>query len=325
MHVTGFHHITCIGSDPQQNLDFYSGVLGLRLVKRTVHFDHADAYHLYYGDETGTPGSILTFFPFVRPEAAVRGSDSVQEVAFAIPEGSRDFWRSRLARFHVDVGRWTDQWGQSVLRLRDHDGQRLALVAVPGCERRSCWQHGPVGFDHAIRGLQGVRLGVADIEGELSMLTGLLGLARDGERGPIVRLAFAGPRHAGRYVDVEDMAGVPPAPRLPIEGAPPFAGTVNHIAFGTENEASQLEFRRLLVDAGLTLTPVKDRYYFKSMYMIDPGGIRVEITTDDCAGFLRDETLEALGEALQLPPWFEHLRGTYESSLPPLSERTVGR
>jgi glyoxalase family protein len=318
LRVTGLHHVTCIGSHPQRNLDFYEGILGLRLVKKTVHFDHEDVYHLYYGDETGTPGTILTFFPFPNPIPAMRGSDSIQEVAFAVPPGSRDFWKTRLESHRVDTEFWVEEFGEPVLRFRDHDGQRLKLVAVPGAGHRSRWSGGPVPDACAIRGLQGVRLGVADVDAELDMLTGCLGMARHGQQGNLSRLVFAGTRHGDRHVDVEAMPDVAPAPRLPLEGAPAYAGTVNHVAFGTENEATQRAFRERLVHAGLTLTPVKDRLYFKSIYMIDPGGIRVEIATDECAGFAADETPDRLGEALRLPPWLEHLRPDYEARLPPV-------
>jgi glyoxalase family protein len=316
--VTGFHHITCIGSHPQRNLEFYTGILGLRLVKKTVHFDHEDVYHLYYGDDAGRPGTILTFFPFPNPQPAVRGSDSIQEIALAIPTGSCGFWKSHLEAHRVDADFWVEEFDQPVMRFRDHDGQRLKLVAVAGSENRSCWESGPVPASHAIRGLQGIRLGVVDARAELDALTSLLGLVFKEQRGRVTRLGFSGSRHADRCVDVEAMPGVSPAPRLPLEGAPSFAGTANHVAFGTENERTQREFRERLVNAGLTLTPVKDRRYFKSIYMIDPGGIRVEIATDDCAGFAVDEPADRLGDALQLPPWFEHLRAGYEASLPPL-------
>lgn len=269
----------------------------------------------HYGDDTGMPGSVLTFFPFPDPQPAVRGSDAIQEIAFAVPPVSRDFWKSHLHRCGVDTDQWIEEFGQDVLRFRDHDGQRLKLVAVAGCEQRSYWQQGPLAAEHAIRGLQGIRLGVVDMEAELDMLTGLLGLVPQGESSSVTRLTFAGTEHADRCVDVEGMAGVPPAPRLPLEGAPAMAGTTNHVAFRTMDEQSQREFRERLVNAGLMLTPVKDRRYFKSIYMIDPGGIRVEIATDG-PGFTVDEPRDRLGGALCLPPWLEHLRPAYEVTLP---------
>jgi glyoxalase family protein len=316
--VRGFHHITCIGSHPQRNVEFYAGILGLRLVKKTVHFDNEDVYHLYYGDDAATPGTVLTFFPFSIPRPAVRGSNSIQEIAFAVPTTSCGFWKSRLECCRVDTDYWVEEFGEQVLRFRDHDGQRLKLVAAAGCERYQGNRHGSISAEHSIRRLQGVRLGVIDIASELNVLTDLLGLERQSEKGSVTRLAFADTGEAGPHVDVEHMAGVTPAPRLPLEGAPAMAGTTNHFAFATEDEQSQLSFRERLVNAGLTLTPVKDRQYFKSIYMIDPGGIRVEIATEG-PGFAVDESLDRLGEALCLPPWLEHRRSTYEASLPPIN------
>jgi glyoxalase family protein len=329
LQVTGFHHITCIGSHPQQNLEFYSGILGLRLVKKTVHFDREEVYHLYYGDDRGRPGTVLTFFPFTDPEPAIRGSNSIQEISFAVPESSQDFWKTHLEEHRVDADFWVEEFGQPALRFRDHDGQRLKLVAVTDSGSRSCWQTGPILTEHAIRGLQGVRLGVIDADDELAMLTELLGLIYSAQRGNVTRLNFRMPNPESRipgYVDVEAMPGVAPAPRLPLEGAPAMAGTTNHVAFATVNEQSQLEFRERLVDAGLTLTPVKDRRYFKSIYMIDRCGVRLEIATEG-PGFTVDESPEQLGEALKLPPWLEHLRPVYEASLPelPSSIRTLPR
>lgn len=318
MRVTGFHHVTCIGSHPRGNLHFYRDLLGLRLLKRTVHFDHEDVYHLYYGDELGTPGAILTFFPFPDPKPAARGSKAVQEVALAIPAGSQDYWWCRLQSFLVDADRWTEERGRDVLRFRDGDGQRLKLVASPGMDERACWAGGSVPAEQALRGLEGVELGVLDLDREVDFRSGRLGLVPGEERSGVLRLGFAGSRQPGRWVDVRAMPGVPAAPPLPLEGAPHWAGTVNHVAFGTEDERTQLGFRESLLEAGLTLTPVKDRLYFKSVYMIDPGGIRVEIATDDCAGFAFDEPPSELGTALKLPPWLEHLRPAYEASLPAL-------
>jgi glyoxalase family protein len=261
---------------------------------------------------------VLTFFPFANPIPAIRGSNSIQEIAFAVPISSCDFWKSRLECSRVDTDYWVDEFGEPVLRFRDHDGQRLKLVAVSGSEHRRGNQQGSVAAEHSIRCLHGVRLGVVDVASELSVMTDLLGLIRRTESGRVTRLAFSDTGESGPHVDVEDMTGVAPAPRVPLVGAPAMAGTTNHFAFATEDETSQLRFRDLLVNAGLTLTPVKDRQYFKSIYMIDPGGIRVEIATEG-PGFAVDEPPDRLGEALCLPPWLEHLRSAYEASLLPVA------
>jgi len=322
--VRGFHHVTCIASHPQANANFYSGILGLRLIKKTVHFDNERVYHLYYGDAAGTPGSVVTFFPFAHPEPALRGSDSIQEFAFAVPGGSCDFWTSRLDACRIEAGHWAGEFGRRVLRFRDHDGQRLALVETPGCEQRPYWHDGAIDGTRALRGVQGIRLGVAHVDREIEMATTLLGLTIRASRGSVTRLVFNGDGDdrqdmegdGGRYVEIEDMHGVPPAPRLPLEGAPAMAGTVNHVAFDAGSEASQLAFRERFISAGFTVTPVKDRHYFKSIYLIDPGGIRVEIAASHAAGFTRDEPFDRLGESLMLPPWLERLRAQYEQALP---------
>lgn len=322
MEVTGFHHVTCIGSHPQANVDFYARVLGLRLLKRTVHFDHEDVYHLYYGDERGTPGSIITFFPFPNPVETVRGANSVQEFSLAVPLDSKDFWTRRFERHGVDHDGWQEELGGDVLRFRDHDGQRLALAAVASSER-SAWA-GEVSLDHAIGGIQSIEIGTTDQAKEVDCLQRHFGLVPVADEGSVARLRLPNGKHSDRFVDVRDMSGVEPAPPVPLEGAPARAGTVNHIAFGTEDATTQLAFREHLVSAGFEMTEVKDRRYFKSIYMIDPSGIRVEVATDAAPGFEVDESSEAFGRALQLPPWFEHRRGDYEKSLPPLSVAASG-
>ena len=317
MEITGFHHVTCIGSHPQKNVEFYATVLGLRLLKQTVHFDHEDVYHLYYGDATGTPGSILTFFPFPNPIETVRGSNSIQEVAFSVPATSKDYWATRLETCGTDADMWAEEFEQDVLRFRDHDGQRLKLVAADPNVSGPPWD-GAVPADKAIRGIHGVEIGAVDQAGEVDSLVRHFGLVRFGEEGPVTRLRLPGAKHGDRHVDIRAMVGVEPAPPLPLEGAPARAGTVNHIAFGTEDESTQLEFHEYLSSQGFQLTDVKDRRYFKSIYMIDPAAIRVEVATDKCAGFLVDENADELGTSLQVPPWFESHRAAYEQSLPPL-------
>jgi len=315
--VTGFHHVTCVASGPQRNIDFYAGVLGMRLVKRTVHFDNAHVYHLYYGDEKGSVGSLLTFFPFPDPEPARRGSGSIAEVGLAVPGSARDYWARRFSTFHVDADRWTPEFGEPVLRFRDHDGQRLKLIAIDDAGNRTCWSHGDVPEPFAIRGVQGVRLGIDNAAPTLDVLIEQFGLVRSASSGTTTRLRFPD-RRDRRHVDVEAMPGVARAPAVPLEGVLPLAGTANHVAFGTAGSGSQLALKTALEAAGHVVTPVKDRMYFRSIYMLEPGGIRLEVANDDCAGFLLDESVAYLGTALKLPPWLEDMRAKYEQELPPI-------
>ncbi|MEM1181058.1 MAG: ring-cleaving dioxygenase [Acidobacteriota bacterium] len=292
--ILGLHHVTAIASDPQRNLDFYAGVLGLRLVKKTVNFDDPGTYHLYFGDAEGSPGSILTFFPWPGARQGHAGNGQTQTTTFAAPASSLGDWRRRLAAAGVAVEE-LERFGDKVLRFTDPDGLGLEVAGSA-----------PEG-DGTLQGFDAVTLQVAD--GELTtaalQVLGFRDVASEGHRRRF-EVADGG---VGARVDV---VVTPQAPR-----ARSGAGTVHHVAFRNADDASQAEWRGYLGAAGLWPTDVKDRQYFHSIYFREPGGVLFELATDP-PGFAVDEAPESLGEGLMLPPWFEARRSQIEASLPPL-------
>ena len=313
----GIHHITCVSGAPQRNVDFYCGVLGLRLVKKTVHFDNARVYHLYYGDETGTPGSLITFFPFPDEEDRGRhGAGSVSAVHFCVPEDSTAYWEARLRRLGIKAGTWRERFGDPVLEFEDHEGLCLELAATAAAGRRAGWRGGDVPPRHAVRFIAGAALSVRRPEPSIELLTTVFGLAIGAEEAGRTRLLFPGDA-LGMHLDVVHMPDGPDAAPVPLEGVLPEIGTVNHLAMGPATRSEQLDIRGLLAGAGLQVTGVKDRRYFQSIYTLDPAGIRLEVATGE-PGFLVDESAAALGTTLQLPPWLESERPVYERLLPPI-------
>ena len=305
MHDTaGLHHVTSIASDPQANVDFYTDVLGLRLVKKTVNFDDTFTYHLYYGDERGSPGTALTFFPFENGSPGRVGRGQTSATAFVVPAESVDYWLDRFDSKGVEHDAPRERFGETVVSFRDHDGQPLELVA--GESDVVPWADGPVPADHGLRGFHGVTLDSLDSERTGEILE-LLGYERVDEAGERTRYRAASDRAA--VVDVLDR---PDAPRG-REGV----GTVHHVAFRAPDEETELAWREALVEAGQNVTPQKDRQYFQSVYTRDPGGILFEIATDG-PGFTRDESVAELGTSLKLPPWLEADREMIEGQLPPV-------
>ncbi|HSR31553.1 MAG TPA: ring-cleaving dioxygenase [Anaerolineae bacterium] len=306
--IPGIHHVTAIASDPQQNVDFYTNILGLRLVKLTVNFDDPGTYHLYYGDGIGHPGTILTFFPWPDARRGRRGTGQVAVTSFAVPEGTLDYWEARLKSHDITVGQRQHRFEEEVLAFMDPDWMQLELVAHSGAEMHSLWEGGPVPTEYAIRGFQGVTLWERDPEPTAALLTGTLGfhpVAEDGSRFRY-RAASQGP---GAFVDLLHL----PQGEWGLSGA----GTVHHVAWRTPNDAEQLAWRQELSELGLRTTPVMDRQYFRSIYFREPGGVLFEIATDP-PGFMRDESLAELGTRLRLPPWLEPKRAAVESALPEL-------
>jgi glyoxalase family protein len=308
----GLHHVTAIAGDPQRNVDFYTGVLGLRLVKTTVNFDDPGTYHLYYGDETGRPSTILTFFPWRDVPRGRQGTGLTTATAFSIPPESMGWWHKHLAAHDADLveaPRDRDTAGQAeeVLTFRDPDGLVIDLVASPG-DTRSGWDGvAAVPAEHAVRGLHSVTLTEAQLDPTATMLTGLLGMNAEGGEE---RARFdMGREEPGAVVDV---AGTTDAERGLQAG-----GTVHHIAFRAPDGETQKRWREQLVEAGLKVTPIIDRQYFTSIYFREPGGVLFEIATDQ-PGFDIDEPLLELGRHLKLPPWLEPDREQIERALPPL-------
>ena len=298
MHTRGLHHVTAIAGQAQRNLTFYTDVLGLRLTKRTVNFDDPGTYHLYYGDQTGSPGSILTFFPFSDAQPGREGVGLTSEIALTVAEGALETWTTKFADVlasgefgQFDFAAPTERLGDSLVRFRDPDGLPLALV-----ERPEAVDHGA---------FHSVTLSLDDIEPTARVLEDVLGMASSAGDQERMRYAFGGGQPG--FVDLVASA------TRPRRGA----GTVHHIAFRAQDEAEQLLWRERVSAAGLAVTEVKDRQYFRSIYFREPGGVLFEIATDP-PGFTADEPLAQLGQALKLPSWFEPRRAAIEARLPKL-------
>jgi glyoxalase family protein len=303
--IAGIHHITAIAGNPQRNLDFYTGVLGLRLVKLTVNFDDPGTYHFYFAGAGGSPGTILTFFPWVNARAGRLGSGQAAVVSFTIPEGSLGFWRKRLKDIGSSETFLETRFGEEVLNFQDPDGLPLALVSQPG-DLEEGWEFAPVPVKHAIRGFHSLSLWEEGFQQTAELLTGTLGFKLRQEGGG--RFRFQAPGEAqGSLVDVFIQPNSQPGKM--------GAGIVHHVAWRTKDDESQLDWRRKLVDLGFNVTPVMDRQYFHSIYFREPGGVLFEIATDP-PGFTLDEAPENLGTSLKLPPWLESRRDKIEKALP---------
>ena len=303
----GLHHVTAIAADPQENVDFYTRVLGLRLVKQTVNFDSPDTYHLYYGDTSGTPSSILTFFPWAGVQSGRSGAGLTTATAFSVPPTSLGWWQQRLRDLAVDADAPVDRDGTEVLTLRDPHGLVLDLVASEG-DTRSGWDGaGGVPDEHAVRGLHSVTLSEAQLEPTQRVLSELLGMTATSEDGDRSRFAMAD-GGAGALIDVAAETG---------QRGLQAGGTVHHVAFRAPDTATQLQWREQLLAAGMRVTEVLDRQYFTSIYFREPGGVLFEIATDQ-PGFAVDEPLLELGRSLKLPPWLEPSREQIARALPVL-------
>jgi glyoxalase family protein len=298
--TTGIHHVTSVAGSAQGNVDFYTDRLKLRLVKRTVNFDDPGTWHLYYGDRTGSPGTLITFFPWQGIPAGRPGVGEAGVTAYEVPRPALRHWTDALG-IHAEP---VERFGEPVVALRDTDGSRIELVAVEA----------PDGDDEGIRGFHGVTLTVARPERTARLLTDLLGFDEVGEEEGRLRLEAAG-SGAARVVDVVATPGSAPA-RL-------GSGSVHHVAFRARDGEEQAAFREELLRSGVDVTPVRDRQYFRSIYFREPGGVLFEIATDP-PGMLIDETVETLGTELRLPPWYESDRARIEAALPPIKAPGAG-
>jgi glyoxalase family protein len=313
--VSGLHHVTAIAGAAQANLDFYVGVLGMRLVKRSVNQDDPGTYHLFFADAAGHPGTDLTFFPWSHAVPGRFGWGLSVEVALAIPPGSLDFWRTRLTALAPALRPVETRFGQATLPVTDPHGLHLALVETPDAPGREItpWNGSPVPPDHQIRGLAGARLIERELQPTTSFLADVLGFTRLGAEDGWERwlVGGAGPGHT---LDLQTH----PAARRGSWGV----GSIHHLAWRVDNDEHQAEIRRRIVEAGGEPTPVIDRFWFHSVYFREPGGVLFELATDG-PGFGVDEDLAHLGETLVLPPWLESHRAEIESSLPPLALDTA--
>jgi len=305
--IAGIHHVTAIASDPQRNLDFYAGTLGLRLVKRTVNFDDPTTYHFYFGDETGTPGTILTFFPWPDARRGRQGAGQVAVTSFAILPGSVGFWIERFIKYHVEFSQPASRFDdERVIAFKDPDGFMGELVAHPSSEAGAGWHTPAIPAEHSIRGIHSVTLWLESCELTGKLLTDTLGFDAVREQASIFR--FAAPtRGIGSIVDLRQVPGLWPG----IMGA----GTIHHVAFRARDDIGQTKARTELVELGFNVTPPIDRDYFHSVYFREPGGVLFEIATDP-PGFTVDEPQESLGQSLRIPQWLEPRRFEIEALLP---------
>jgi glyoxalase family protein len=303
----GIHHVTAITADAQRNVDFYVGLLGLRLVKKTVNFDDPTSYHLYYGDELGRPGSAMTFFVWPGAPRGRQGPGQVTATAFSVPPGSLGWWARRLRAAGAAVDEPESRLGDGVLPFADPEGMRLELVAAARPDSREPWTGGTVPAERAIRGFHSVTLSLIGHEETARLLAGTLGFLA----GPATpdRVRFV----TGETAGIADLRSVPDAPPGTIA-----AGTVHHVAWRTPDDDSQLAWHEVVAAAGYDVTPVLDRQYFHSIYFREPGGVLFEIATD-VPGFTFDEPAGRLGSTLRLPPRLEPLRAELELRLPPFT------
>jgi len=303
--VTGLHHVTALTSDAQANLNFYAGVLGLRLVKKTINFDAPEIYHLYYGNETGSPGTIMTFFPYPGIPRGRKGKGQLTITSFSIPENSMEYWVQRLKKFNVKHERPLTRFDdEQVIYFEDGDGLGLELVANKR-DQRPGYTNGNIPVEFAIKGFYGITLAEECVEKTAKLLTESMDHEVIFQKDNRIRCSASG--MPGDFVDIL----CTPDSLLGSSGA----GTVHHVAFATPTEASQLEAHTKLKNKDLNITPVLDREYFHSIYFREPGGVLFEIATIP-PGFAIDESPQHLGEALKLPPWEERNRTIIEHLLP---------
>lgn len=305
----GIHHITAIVGHPQENVDFYAGVLGLRLVKQTVNFDDPGTYHFYFGNEEGTPGTIITFFPWAGAQQGIIGDGQVGFTTYVIPKGAFGFWEKRLEKFNIQFTK-TERFGEQYLEFDDPHGLHLELVERDEGEVNT-WTFGEVTSDAAIKGFGGAVLLSARPEKTAELLENIMGLEKVGTEGDVVR--FRSLADIGNIIDLK---------LTPVGRGRMGVGTVHHIAWRADDDADQLDWKKLIQANGYGVTPVQDRNYFNSVYFREYGEILFEIATDP-PGFAIDETPESLGGTLKLPPQYEQYRGQIERGLLPFEVRKL--
>ncbi|MEF2966776.1 ring-cleaving dioxygenase [Paenibacillus sp. M1] len=307
--TAGIHHITAFVDSAQETTDFYAGILGLRLVKKTINFDAPEVYHLYFGNEAGSPGTIITFFPSPGSRKGRVGGGQVGITTYAIPDGTLDFWEARLRRFGVSVEK-RERFGETVLHFRDNSGLILELV-----ERAegpaSTWSFGGVPADKAIKGFGGAVLYSVAPEKTSHLLEHVLGMEKIGQEGSYARYKTTG--ELGNIIDININ---------PMEYGAGGAGTVHHIAWRAKDDEDHAAWRTKLSGLGYHVTPFVDRQYFNAIYFREEGGIMFEIATDP-PGFARDEPADMLGEKLMLPDWYEKHRALIEANLEPFEVRVL--
>ena len=306
--ILGLHHITAIASNAKNNFEFYTNVLGLRIVKKTVNFDDPGTYHFYYGNEEGTPGTILTFFPWEGIGQGKTGVGQATEIGYSVPEGSLDFWIDRFKKLNVSFGEKDEKFGEIFLPFKDPDGLNISLIVPNKIDERKPWETSAIKTENAAKGIYNVTLTLKKIDATAKILTDIFGyrlLAQEGNRYRFITDAI---ENASIIDIVEKPEG--------IKGHN-AAGTNHHIAFRVANEDIQMAFHEKISSSGLQITPKIDRDYFYSLYFREPGGVLFEIATDN-PGFTVDEPLAELGSTLKLPKQYEQARAQIERALPAL-------
>lgn len=303
--INGLHHVTTLAGDTQKNVDYYTDILGLRLVKKTVNFDAPDIYHLYYGNETGAPGTILTFFPYGDLPRGRKGVGQLTYTAFSVPIASLSYWMDRLHERHIPYAGPYKRFSETYLRFEDFDGMGIELV-FNNDDQRPGWDNGRIPADYAVRGFHTVTLNESNPDRTIKLLTENMQHTLVGEEEGRFRFQ-AGQGGSGNFVDVLHS----PKDVRALQGA----GSVHHVAFSTDSDESQLIIQEQLLSAGYHATPVQDRNYFNSIYFREPGGILFEIATNP-PGFSVDEPVSELGTTLKLPSQYEARRAKLEAELP---------
>jgi glyoxalase family protein len=305
--ISGLHHITALSSNAQSNVDFYAGILGLRLVKKTINFDAPEVYHLYYGNEKGSPGTILTFFPYPGIATGRKGKGQLTVTSFSIPENALDYWMKRLDHFNIEYETPQERFDEAFIYFEDNEGLGLELVANKR-DKRAGFTYGNIPLEYSIKGFHGITLSEEGYEKTAGLLLTHMDHTLVAEKGN--RFRYVANENQSEYVDVlcnpDTLRGLP------------GAGTIHHVAFATKNDETQLRARERLLRNGFNVTPVLDRQYFHSVYFREPGGVLFEIATIP-PGFAIDENPAHLGEALKLPPWEEENRSWIEAELTPLN------
>lgn len=308
--IVGLHHVTTIASDPQRNLDFYTELLGLRLVKRTVNFDDPGTYHFYFGNDAGSPGTLLTFFPWPHATRGNCGIGETSATSFSVPESSLDYWQKRLGEAGIPVENAPERFGKRVLSFADTDGTKLELIGDAAGDAAKPARHSDVPAQHAIHGFSGVTLCEGGFESTAKVLE-TMGYKQTASENNRFRFTSTAPGVAlANYIDI--------LVQTQLTYGRMGAGSVHHIAFRVPTDASELDWREVLKDLNLNITPVLDRSYFHSIYFREPGGVLFEIATDP-PGFTADEPIETLGEGLKLPPWLEGRRNVIENLVQPIT------
>jgi len=306
--ILGLHHITAIADNAKRNYEFYTKVLGLRMVKKTVNFDDPGTYHFYFGDEVGTPGSILTFFPWEGIGRGRTGSGMATEIGYSVPEGSLDFWSTRFDQFKVKHGAISESFGEQYLPFEDPDGLKINLIVSKTADDRRQWETDEVTAAHATKGFHNIVLTLNNIKATAAVLTEVFGytfLATEGNRHRYVTDAIG----SAAIVDLLEVPGEPRGINS--------AGTNHHVAFRVKDEIVLMEFRKKIVERGLNITQKINRDYFFSLYFREPGGVLFELATEN-PGFATDETVAELGSALRLPKQYEGASAQIEATLPKL-------